>query len=359
MSDSTSIEVKAMERLLSPLAQPYLVQVSTPGSSGARVSIFRDSRTGFLYAVKCVQNPRISLIEEQARRELLTPYLKEHLPRVLFCQIIDGHEVMVTECKGTDTLHNLLTKSASKTDEYLPIWEEVLQNLIDMWKETQHEYVEALSPRHFPSRIKRIEEGVQNAVFENIRLADYWDLPIQINGETYPSLRNSFEKISMVGSPSFGVLCQGDPQPSNIVVTPGRSWYWVDWEWSGYHQDWRMMASHLMGWWSSRCLEILAPSSIMVTSTHIELSYHAHTPSCLHEYQAATLTVPEKLVGETRAKESVSDINRYLSALYFGEIRFLKLWGREDFFVPMLAQAVTTANDQGQRADHADFQYTY
>jgi len=56
-------------------------------------------------------------------------------------------------------------------------------------------------------------------------------------------------------------------------------------------------------------------------------------------------------------EETVSDINRFLAALYFGELRFLRLWGREEFASTMFAQAIVTANQQGHGGNTQPFQF--
>jgi hypothetical protein len=40
------------------------------------------------------------------------------------------------------------------------------------------------------------------------------------------------------------------------------------------------------------------------------------------------------------SSNDAEDINRYLMALYFGESRFLHLWGRQCYLGPFLAEAV-------------------
>jgi hypothetical protein len=52
MSEIVRVATKAMRMMLGEQDDHELVLISFPGSSGARVSIFRHSRTNSLYAVK-------------------------------------------------------------------------------------------------------------------------------------------------------------------------------------------------------------------------------------------------------------------------------------------------------------------
>lgn len=357
MSEIVRVATKAMRMMLREQNDPDFVLISFPGSSGARVSIFRHSRTDSLYAVKCVKSSRVSLVDEIARREILTPYLRDHLPLVLWCQIVDGFEVMISECTGVHTLHHLTINSNVPHNRLLAVWKDVVETIVRMWKDSEHQFQEALCPRFFPARMERIREGLYSAVVGGVQLSECWDAPIIINGKEYPSVSESLQKIAQVGKPTTGVVCHGDPQPSNIVVGNGGSWYCVDWEWAGPHQDWRMMLTHLFGWWWTRCLVLLAEPVIRVSAKRLEVEYDALLPSHLQPYQGIAMSAASMMSNGFPNEGIVRDINRYLAALYFGELRFLGLWGREAFAASMLAQAVITAGEQGQSESIQPFQF--
>lgn len=351
MSEIIHVATKAIRKMLREQDDPELVLVSSPGSSGARVSIFRHSRTDSLYAVKCVQSSRVSLIDEIARKEILAPYLRDHLPKILWCQIVDGFEVMISECKGLNTLHGLVVNSDIPQHRLLAVWKDVLEVIVRMWEVSRHPFQSVLCPRFFPARLERIREGLRHIAIGEIKLAEHWKKPIIINGKEYPSIAQSLEKVSQVGKPKTGVVCHGDPQPSNIVVGNDDHWYCVDWEWAGPHQDWRMMVSHLYGWWSSRCLILTANPNLYVSERRIEIHYDSFLSPHLRSYQEQVLPAVSTMLADCPHEEDITDINRFLSALYFGELRFLGLWGREVFASSMLAQAVITANQLGQSSD--------
>jgi len=357
MSEIVRVATKAMRMMLGEHDDPELAPISFPGSSGARVSIFRHSRTNSLYAVKCVSGSRVSLMDEMGKREILVPYLRDHLPRVLWCQVVDDFEVMISECAGVHTLHHLIVSSDVPHSRLLVVWQDVVETLVRTWKASQHQFQEALCPRFFPARLQRIKDGVRSSVIGGVQLSKCWNMPIIINGSEYSSLSESLEKIAQIGKPSIGVVCHGDPQPSNIVVGEGNMWYCVDWEWAGSHQDWRMMLTHLYGWWSTRCIALTSESVVRVAQNRLEVEHSTFIPAHLRPYQDIALSAASMMSDGFPDKETVCDINRFLAALYFGEMRFLSLWGREAFAASMLAQAVATVSELRQDESAQPFQF--
>lgn len=357
MSEVVRVATKAMRMMLGEQDDPEFVLISFPGSSGARVSIFRHSRTNSLYAVKCVTGSRVSLVDEIGKMKILVPYLRDHLPRILWCQVVDGFEVMISECRGIHTLHHLIVNSDIPHSHLLAVWADVVESLVHMWKSSQHQFQEPLCPRFFPARLRRIKDGIGSAVVGGVKLVDYWNLPVVVNDNEYPSILESFEMVTLVGKPINGVVCHGDPQPSNIVVGRDDAWYCVDWEWSGSHHDWRMMLAHLYGWWPTRCVVLASEPIVRVNRNRLVIEHDAFIPSHLQPYQDVALSAALMMLGEYPDKETVNDINRFLATLYFGEIRFLGLWGRGAFAASMLAQAVITANELGRSESNRTFQF--
>ena len=352
MSEIVRVATKAMRMMLGERDDPELILLSFPGSSGARVSLFRHTRTNSLYAVKCVAQSRVSLIDEIGRRDTLTPYLPDHLPQVLWCQVLDGFEVMISECKGIHSLHHLIINSNVPHSRLLEVWKDFIEALLRMWQSSEHQFNEALCPRFFPARLGRIKQGIRNATVGNIKLSECWDMPVVVNGSEYPSISKSFEAIAQVGEPKMGVVCHGDPQPSNIVVGTRYSWYCVDWEWAGPHQDWRMMLANLYGWWSSRCSVLSTEAVLRVSRNRLEIEHSSYVPTHLQLYQDIARSVASTMSAGSLSEGTTNDINRFLAALYFGEIRFLHMWGREAFAETMLAQAITTISGS-YRGDNA------
>ena len=359
--DAVRISTKAMNALFENKFNSELILISPPGSSGARVSIFKSADTEFLYAVKCARDTRISLSDEVRKRDILAKYIPSHLPEILWTGDVEGFETIISECNGVHTLHNLIINGDLPHDQLLSIWEDAVSSFITVWKNSKtFPFNKDLCPRDFSKRIERIAKGLYEKTIMDVKLSNIWDKNIYVNGEEYPSIAQMLENISNIGTPSFGVTCHGDPQPSNIIVgrEANKSWYCVDWEWSGPNHDWRMMASHLYGWWFTRCITLKERPLISVTNRGVELNYHAFLPNHFQSYPQSAFQLLEKTFGENLDEGARRDINKYLAALYLGDLRFLGIWNREVFAVPLLAQGVITANRSVSNLDNSVFDFS-
>lgn len=344
MSSIVLTAMKAVQMIVGDDASPELVIVSDPGSSGARVFIIRHPHSDRTYAVKCVKNGRVSLAEEVARREVIKPFFLDHLPEVLLIQHFGGYEVMISECRGEQTLHSLIINSLMPQNQLRRIWHEVASTLIGTWQQTKYyPFMDMLCPRYHKARCQRITDGVRSLVVDGIRISDCISMPTIINGEEYPSIKESLLQIEPISSPAFGVTCHGDPQPSNIVVNQNCFWSLVDWEWSGKHHDWRTMVSHLYGWWPIRCLVLLTEPKIGISQGRLHINYSLMLPAHIAEYQQEAISAYQAMSEDGKHSLSdATDINRYLATLYFGELRFLHFWSRQCYLVPFLAEAIKT-----------------
>ena len=358
--DAVRISTKAMNDFSRDNFGSELVLISPPGSSGARVSIFKSSDEKSLYAVKCARSTRISLSDEVERKEILTQYIPEHLPKILWVGKVEGFEAIISECSGLQTLHNLIMGSEMPHDKLLSIWNDVVVSLVTMWGNSKtFPFRKDLCPRVFSERIKRIRKGLCQRSISGVPLSGILHKKVRINGQDYPSIDYSLENISKIKNPQFGVTCHGDPQPSNIIV--GRSdpaWYCVDWEWSGPNQDWRMMASHLYGWWFTRCMVLKTEPKIRVSREKVYFEYESFLPDHLQDYPRKTLTVLNHIFGENLNGDAKQDINRYLATLYFGDVRFLGIWNREVFAIPLLSQGIIAANEVGMNLSRDDLSFS-
>lgn len=318
--------------------------VSNPGSSPSKVYMFKDNEN-HIFAVKlCNKNlSRVSLLKEAMNYEILVPYMEEHLPKIIYTGIIDNFEIMISESRGIDSLYSSMISNKKPTEYYLELWKKVLFSITDMWKKTkEHNYQSEKNPRNNVERIKRIKNGVHEALFNIFKNEDYINYPIVVNGIEYISLDTAFKIISEVGTPKFGVTCHGDPQPSNVVITDNKDWYLVDWEWSGKNHDFRIMFSHLFGWWPTRMVRLKEIPGILIKNKKIFINY------CVSNYNEISLFQMEvyKRISDVLniSINDFNDINRFLSLLYLGDIRFLKIWEKYDYLPMLLGEAIKTAN---------------
>lgn len=291
-----------------------------------------------MYAAKAALHPRVPIREEMLRQRLLLEYYGEHMPTVLWYGVLEGVHIIIFECKAIHTLHDLILNSNVPHNRLLSVWESVNRTLLQTWQSSKHQFQQELSPRRLKNRIQRINTGLTNLDVNGVSLLACRDMPIIVNGIEYGSVADSLLEIERVRSPAFGVICHGDPQPSNILVGSCSDWYFVDWEWAGRHHDWRMMFAHLFGWWSSRCFFATTEPKLQIVKKRVEISYEAFLPPHLQCYQATA----KRLIAEMSSdiETDTKDINRFLSMLYFGELRFLNGSDRTALLPIVLAKAI-------------------
>lgn len=330
-----------------------MLMIASPGSSGNRVFIYKDSRTNMIYAVKCaIPTSRVSIFEEQKNKEFLTQYIGNHIPKTVWHGMFGDQQIMITEASGVDTLHNALLHNNISSDLLTAKWKNVLETVYDLWqKSNSNPFVVTLSPRNYTSRVDRISNGIEKFFKEKFSIPNAMDLKIKINGEFYPSFADSINKLKDYHLPQFGVTCHGDPQPSNIVIgkneTDKADWYFVDWEWAGDNHDWRMMVSHFWGWWFTRLIVLKKKPTMVVSKEQIEIEYDSYLPEHFEEYLGEIRNLFFKMTEIQHETEDIKQVNKFLTKLYLGEIRFINNWGRNVFAPYLLGQGILTINNKG------------
>lgn len=318
-----------------------LMYIASPGSSPSKVYMFKDSKNK-MYAVKLcnIKISRVKLQNERKNKEFLKPYLLEHLPKIIGTFEVGDYELMISECKGVDSLYTSLINNKKTMDFHYKIWKNFLKELMSMWNLSKGVYISEKNPRNNIIRIKRIEAGLLNAQYNGYTLKELWDKTIVINNKEYFSLSKAFDIIKTIGTPKFGITCHGDPQPSNIIIDEQGNWFLVDWEWSGNYHDYRMMFSHLYGWWNTRMTFLKKESKFVVTENKIIINYTLINNEIVNIFQKEAHKSLKKYFKIT--KNDVLDINKFLALLYLGDARFLSVWGKENYLPVLISEAIKT-----------------
>ena len=317
--------------------------VSSPGSSPSKVYMFKDTNNN-MYAVKiCKKNlSRVSLFQEEKNIEYLVPYLNNHLSKIIYTSKIDDLEIMVSECYGVDNLYTSLALNKKPLNYYYKIWNNVTQEIIKMWSLSKDSnYEPQKNPRNNTKRIKRIETNLYKIKYNNYLIKDLINLQTIINGVEYQSIAQTIKEIKKINNPEFGVTCHGDPQPSNIVVNDEK-WYLVDWEWSGKNHDYRLMFSHLFGWWATRMTKLKNSPYFNVIDDKLIINYKIEKNKIIDKFQKIASNNIRK--NFDLGKKDIDDINRFLSLLYLGDIRFLNIWEKNEFLPVLIGEAIKTIN---------------
>lgn len=336
-----------------------LIHISSPGSSGSRVYLFKSRIHEKLYALKYVKNNRISLKEEEKRHDLLQKYLPKHIPSVIYNTVVNDYQIMISECPGTNNLYNEILYGMRPHTTLQSIWNDVLESIGDMWITSKREcFLEEKNPRNFDSRFERIKNGLLNYKFQNdFILRDYQHLTIQVNGMDYCSINELFSYLQHINYPDFSVFCHGDPQPTNIILSKNSQWYLVDWEWTGCGHDWRMMFAHLYGWWGTRLVYLQDTPTIRIYKDRIIIDFEEYVPDYISDYQKYTFRLFDKMSNKKSRREDIKNINKYLSLLYLGDIRFLQIWERDDYALQLLAKAISVINLNNKTQKGKDVYY--
>lgn len=320
-----------------------LLYVSSPGSSPSKVYMLRDE-LGKMYAVNIcdINISRVSLYDEVKNIEFIKPFLVEHLPKIIYVGRYKNLEIMISECLGVDSFFNSFSTNKKPIEFYLDIWNNVLLEVMRMWKNSiDYNYNSNLNPRNNNARLKRIKTGVMNSEYNGYKLYSLKKLKIKVNGVMCLSLEEIFDEISKISEVEFGVTCHGDPQPSNIIISKDYdNWYLVDWEWSGKNHDYRLMFSHLYGWWATRLTNVKRFPMFKVMNNEIIIEYDLIDNDVVFEFQnmGKNMLFDKFNIGE----KDIDNINRFLALLYLGDIRFLNIWGRIDYLPVLIGEAVKT-----------------
>ncbi len=322
-----------------------LQMISDPGSSQSRVYLFRVSDK--LIAVKqgsvVHEDYRPNVIDEALKRNIITPYLNNHVAEVFWCGNYKNRQYMIYECAGQANLHSEVLSRNLSMDDVATVWNDVLENLTSMWIASKQPITnKTVYARDYDSRYNRVVMGVTERLTQLLpNQSDIFDSELIINGTTYPSLSSLFGELSNYDEPEFTVTCHGDPQPSNIIVNPDTLlWQLIDWEWSSDGHDWRMMAAHLFGWWLSRTVKFTRTPQMMHENNRLIIDYELIQDNENTELSELTLSHLEARLDLISNKTDYKQFKKFLSLLLLGDIRFLHIWHRQKHLPYLLAKAV-------------------
>ncbi|MBB5998102.1 phosphotransferase family protein [Streptomonospora salina] len=241
------------------------------GSSGAAVHIL-ECADGSRVAVKVAASPRVSATGQAAARAQIAPFFGQRLPRVLYAGRHQDTDVLVTECPSPRTFADA-ARGHGPAPDLLATWAQIVDHLVGVWQQSaQPGYKPDRATRNHQRRLERAIDGLTYAfgVLETELSRRHRFI---VNGSDLGTWEQLQRRLAAMAPPDFRVACLGDPQPANVLLTPQLDWYLIDWEWSGRHHDWRMMASHLLGWWFVEDLLAHARGTIAVGSGRVILDY--------------------------------------------------------------------------------------
>lgn len=301
--------------------EPVFLKKLVAGSTSSE--IFFVQCADKLYAVKTTDysSERVPLLQQASNSTVLRKRLPHRTSKICLVRSTGERSAMITDTIGMSNYADRAFDTDPKTYE---IWKEITSELTALWKTSKVKRVDSISAsRNFGQRYERIHTGFLEASIQGYKINSIYDLPVAINGEIYPSLRETLLKLKSIKKPNFYVTCHGDPQPTNVIVdTNSNNWQFIDWEWTGSHHDWRMMTAHLYGWWETNRTCIVAPSKITTRDSLLEITFSSEPDDQVRRYQQKVFEDIISFCDNKLSNADCESINDYIALLLLGEVRF-------------------------------------
>lgn len=194
------------------------------------------------------------------------------MPAVLFAGQVSGTDILISECPSPNSLADVISSDGfSRT--VVSAWTDAVTTLSTVWERSARSgFALSRAARNHQLRWQRAMDGL-NFTFRHLLPSADLTQHIIIDDNELGTLRSALEYLAHVPPPTIHVACQGDPQPRNILLDDTGKWHLVDWEWAGLHHDWRMMSSHLIGWWHVENLLAHAHGQARAAGSSLTLSY--------------------------------------------------------------------------------------
>ncbi|WP_106962732.1 phosphotransferase [Streptomyces roseochromogenus] len=315
----------------------HTVRIVRTGSSGALVRIVQRP-DGSLVAVKTARNPRVSAAQQARARDTIAPYFGARLPEVLFAGHHHGSDTLITRCPSVTTLADAAL-GPRPTSQAAAAWTEVTEALCRVWLQSARPGFEpALATRKHSLRLERARHGLHHAG-HRLRLPIDGGHHIIVNGTDHGPLDRILHRLAALRPPTIRVACHGDPQPRNILLDHANQWHLVDWEWSGHHQDWRMMTSHLVGWWYVESLLAGTHGRLTPARSALDLSYTTPCPASVSRWTAPAVSAFRRMSRPGELEQDLGALAAHTAMLLLREIPQVIVDGRHQLFAPLLGEA--------------------
>jgi hypothetical protein len=322
-----------------------LLRAIRSGSSGATVYLLQqpDGRT---VATKICRTPRVDARAQAQRRHVIAGHLGTHLPRI----VAADRDVLVTECPAVHTLAELIN-DCGPAPALRAIWIDVVTVLTGLWRSTAvRGFVPRRATRNHELRCQRGIQGLNRLLAQLHPSLPALDA-LTVNG-TRGSWATVTQRLVSLGQPAFRVTCHGDPHAGNVLVDPPDRWYLIDWEWTGNHHDWRMMASHLVGSWYVQDLLATGTGTAARHGTGLVLDYTVAATPLLDALGGVAGPAFRVLTTPDRWYQDLEDIARHTALLLLREIPRAVRAGRFDQVAPLLGECVKLVMNDPRREPH-------
>jgi aminoglycoside phosphotransferase len=315
-------------------SQYTVIKVAETGASGPPVVIVRDKRTGRAYAVKYGET-RVPLREQAHNSKVISQLFGGKTPRVS----LSGEKLLMMEAVNGSTLHRAVVNGMLNQDELVDIFSSVLDAFCEVWDMTSQEYSPELKLRREPtSRAKKINNLL--GYYIDAEVGDTENLEINLNGIQLGPIRRLLARaVDEFLAPSRYVVCHGDPNADNIMVDHHGRWWLIDWEWLGLH-DWRVMISHLMGWWISNASFLSDAPQVRRSGNTLDLTYKIELHPLVPRFLEIAWEKARSLAHKWGEPDFEKQINLQIGILLLGDIRFVEARDRVPYKLVLLGEGL-------------------
>lgn len=320
------------------------------GSSGAAVHIIEYSN-GRRIAVKVATTPRVTAIQQREARRDILPLFGRRLPDVLFAGSCTGRDVLIAECPSVRTLADEVA-AHGPTDRLMGTWCDITATLTRVWSESAQPGFS--SDRATRSHLRRLHRGVAGLEFASraVHVPLLATQRVRVNGKTCDSWNAAHGVLGALRPPIVRVACHGDPQPANILVDAVYQWYLIDWEWSGRHHDWRMMISHLIGWWYVNDILRRSHGDITMTAARLDLAYEPPDIQAIRPWAHPVATAFNAMTDAHRDERDLSAVALHTALLLLREIPRAAAHGSRHLLAPLFGEALDLIHSTRRSTPH-------
>lgn len=332
------MERKKVERVVNTLFHGIDILAFYRGVSGTIVVVVKNEIGKNVLKLGDPSNLRNTIQQELQRRNLLLPYLGDHLPGIISFNHFDGMEVMQIDYAGDYNLHQIVTGGLYPDNIVETVFSEILEAKRKLWLGTLKPFDRHDCLRDYGSRAAELAGRLNNLVLGGKLVSDMLDLPVVVNGVLHPSFGQFIDQISHYQPPRFSCISHGDLNGDNIILSDENKWFLVDWEWVGRH-DWIESVSRICGWWQVMATSLVDVPQLEIDRGCIKLSYQLEASPLVHHLMSLGRELGSNVARDLQEDHYDQKLAYFSATYYLRDLKFQPLRGRSNFVIPVIGEA--------------------
>jgi hypothetical protein len=189
--------------------------------------------------------------------------------------------------------------------------------------------------------------------FRALDITTPWSRRVVVNGTDLGTIGSALDRVAQLAPPRITVACHGDPQPRNVLLDADLVWHLIDWEWSGLLHDWRMMVSHLVGWWyvDAVCGQPDHVSTLRAARSTLALAYEPPSVARLTPWTTPAVTA-FLIMARDDHEPDLLGLTLHIAMLLMREIPRTMTLGRSGSALVLLGEAMRLIGSVSADMDH-------